>query len=407
MSRYSRQRILVVGASGKLGAGLVASLAANHFTVLAAGRDLSKLRVKFPTLEICTYIQLLREFPAVDAVIYLTAINSDQKLAGYQFYRINAVLPSILYKKAIFAGCKKFIVFSSIKAIDPFGSSPYATSKRSGWLRLKGKQAVTVFFLPNVIGNKLHGKLSLLNGLPGFLKGSLVYFLKAVRPTLDEVALHDSILETLKSDVSPSEVRFRNQMDKNSVYLNTKRFIDICVSVGLLAALAPVMILVWFLVRATSQGPGILVQERVGKNGKKFNCLKFRTMNIHTPTAASHLVSDQYVTPIGRLLRKSKLDELPQLLNVLWGDMTLVGPRPCLPSQTELVLLRKAHGVLTAVPGVTGLAQINGLDMSNPNVLTETDVDYLALRSLSLDVLIFFRTLLGKGINRDALYKAE
>ena len=153
-------------------------------------------------------------------------------------------------------------------------------------------------------------------------------------------------------------------------------------------------------------GSPLFQQVRVGQNQRPFTLIKFRTMKVDTPSVASHLASPQSVTPIGRFLRWSKLDELPQLWNVLQGEMSLVGPRPCLFSQEELIGERERLGVFAARPGITGLAQIRGIDMSTPKLLAQTDAAMLA----SLGVREYFQylwlTILGKG-SGDRVKKAE
>ncbi|ANO48367.1 sugar transferase [Flavobacterium columnare] len=144
-------------------------------------------------------------------------------------------------------------------------------------------------------------------------------------------------------------------------------------------------------------GKPVFIQQRVGKNKKPFNLLKFRTMNVNAKSVASHLANQSDVTKFGAFLRKSKLDELPQLLNVLKGDMSLVGPRPNLFNQTELIEERERLGVYNFLPGITGLAQINEIDMSTPKKLAEVDAEMLK----ELSVKDYFRYILatvgGKG----------
>jgi lipopolysaccharide/colanic/teichoic acid biosynthesis glycosyltransferase len=138
-------------------------------------------------------------------------------------------------------------------------------------------------------------------------------------------------------------------------------------------------------------------QERVGRHKKPFTLVKFRTMKKDTASVASHLATASAITPFGRFLRRTKLDELPQLWNVLKGEMSLVGPRPCLFNQEELIEERERRGVLSVRPGITGLAQVNDIDMSTPRLLAETDQKMLA----NLTVPAYFRYILmtvsGKG----------
>lgn len=144
-------------------------------------------------------------------------------------------------------------------------------------------------------------------------------------------------------------------------------------------------------------GSPIFRQQRVGRNKKPFTLVKFRTMKPDTAHVASHLASASAITPFGGFLRKTKLDELPQLWNVLWGDMSLVGPRPCLFNQEELINEREQRGVLNARPGITGLAQVNEIDMSTPVLLAETDAQMLQSLTLADYFKYIFMTVAGKG----------
>ncbi|KRB32093.1 MULTISPECIES: sugar transferase [Mesorhizobium] len=176
-----------------------------------------------------------------------------------------------------------------------------------------------------------------------------------------------------------------------------KKIFDLAGATLLLVATSPVLLLAVLAVRASSPGPAIFSQTRVGRDGALFRCHKLRTMVQGTPSLPSHEAPANAVTAVGRTLRKFKLDELPQFWNVLKGEMSLVGPRPCLPTQTELIEYRRRLGVLTALPGITGMAQIRGIDMSNPRLLAETDAAYLRAASFWLDLRILFGTLYRNG----------
>ncbi|OBA00493.1 sugar transferase [Halomonas sp. G11] len=144
-------------------------------------------------------------------------------------------------------------------------------------------------------------------------------------------------------------------------------------------------------------GSPVFCQERVGRNKRAFTLVKFRTMKKDTASVASHLASANAITPFGRFLRRTKLDELPQLWNVLKGEMSLVGPRPCLFNQEELIAEREQRGVLAARPGITGLAQINDIDMSTPQLLAETDQKMLESLTTKGYFTYIIQTVLGKG----------
>jgi O-antigen biosynthesis protein WbqP len=180
-----------------------------------------------------------------------------------------------------------------------------------------------------------------------------------------------------------------------------KRAFDVLAAGLGLIVLWPVILLTAIAVRLNSPGPGILAQRRVGRDGRQFTCYKLRTMHRNTAQVPTHQVGISALTSIGGFLRRSKLDELPQLLNVLRGDMSLVGPRPCLPTQAELIEARSRLGALAVLPGVTGLAQIQGVDMSDPQRLAAIDAQYARTRTFGGDLIIILRTLTGSGMNAD------
>lgn len=157
------------------------------------------------------------------------------------------------------------------------------------------------------------------------------------------------------------------------------------------------LLLILVVVGFFDTGSPVFCQERVGRNKKPFILVKFRTMKKDTASVASHLASASAITPFGHFLRRTKLDELPQLWNVLKGEMSLVGPRPCLFNQEELIIEREQRRVLSARPGITGLAQVNDIDMSTPKLLAETDEKMLS----ELSVITYFQyilmTVMGKG----------
>ena len=144
-------------------------------------------------------------------------------------------------------------------------------------------------------------------------------------------------------------------------------------------------------------GSPIFIQERVGLSRKPFKLIKFRTMSLATESVATHLVQSSLITRLGGFLRKTKLDELPQLINVLKGEMSFVGPRPCLFNQVELIEERDKQGVFSVRPGITGLAQVNEIDMSTPKLLAQWDARMISEFSIGLYFKLIFRTLLGSG----------
>ena len=173
-----------------------------------------------------------------------------------------------------------------------------------------------------------------------------------------------------------------------------KRFLDLIVSGSAFILLLPVFLIIAVAVKLTSPGPVFHVSDRVGQGNRIFRMFKFRTMCVNTPHVATHLMTDpeKYLTPIGGFLRKTSLDEFPQLLNVLKGDMSFVGPRPALFNQDDLIKLRTEKGVHCLVPGITGWAQINGRDELPIPVKVEFDEYYLKKKGVLLDLKILFFT---------------
>jgi lipopolysaccharide/colanic/teichoic acid biosynthesis glycosyltransferase len=174
------------------------------------------------------------------------------------------------------------------------------------------------------------------------------------------------------------------------------RVFDVLFSlVGLIIG-APVLATLWVFGWFDTGAP-VFRQERVGRHQKPFILVKFRTMRPDTVSVATHLADASAVTRLGRFLRRTKLDELPQLWNVLKGEMSLVGPRPCLFNQTELIMERAARGVFDARPGITGLAQISGIDMSTPQLLAETDARMLDTLNMLAYLKFIVKTVVGSG----------
>jgi O-antigen biosynthesis protein WbqP len=171
------------------------------------------------------------------------------------------------------------------------------------------------------------------------------------------------------------------------------RICDFVISLMGLIFLFPLLILLYFI-GLLDNGSPLFIQKRVGRNLKYFVILKFRTMPIETRSAGTHLIKNIKLTSFGYFLRRTKLDEIPQLFNVLLGDMSLVGPRPCLLNQKKLINERKKRGVFKVMPGITGLAQISGISMKTPTLVSKTDLKMIKKMSLSNYFYYIFRTIL-------------
>jgi len=183
-----------------------------------------------------------------------------------------------------------------------------------------------------------------------------------------------------------------------------KRIFDLFFGIVIFILLAILMLVITIVVRSTSKGPSLYWSDRIGKDGVIFQMPKFRSMRIDTPAVATHLLDnpDSHLSPIGGFLRRSSLDELPQLYSVLKGDMSFVGPRPALFNQDDLIALRTANGVDKLLPGITGWAQVNGRDELSIADKVVLDVEYLNRQSFWFDMKILWMTFL-KVIKRDGV----
>lgn len=184
-------------------------------------------------------------------------------------------------------------------------------------------------------------------------------------------------------------------MEKGEAIL--KRVFDFFMSLIAIIILSPVILIVALAVKFTSPGPMLFKQRRIGKDNIEFEIYKFRTMRIDTPNVPTHLLEnpDQWITPVGKFLRKTSLDELPQLFNILKGEMSIVGPRPALYNQIDLRDMRTAVGVHKLIPGLTGWAQINGRDEIPLSLKVRFDKEYLDRKSFLFDIKIIFMTVLS------------
>ncbi|EKO5175293.1 sugar transferase [Vibrio vulnificus] len=182
------------------------------------------------------------------------------------------------------------------------------------------------------------------------------------------------------------------------------RLLDFLAAFFGLLFLWPILVVVT-VIGLFDTGSPIFVQERVGRNRKPFKLIKFRTMSVDTQSVASHLASTSSITKLGAFLRKTKIDELPQLINVLKGEMSLVGPRPNLFNQEELIKEREALGVYNVLPGITGLAQVQNIDMSTPQLLAQTDREMIDTLTIKNYFKYIIMTVTGSG-SGDAVKKS-
>ena len=192
------------------------------------------------------------------------------------------------------------------------------------------------------------------------------------------------------------EASFRFDDKASALYSISKRTMDIVSSLVGLILLSPLFLLVAILIKLDSKGPIIFKQIRIGKNSKPFYIYKFRSMKIDAPNLSTEefINASDFTTKVGKFIRKTSIDELPQLVNILKGDMSIVGPRPVIEREVRLLELRKECNVDSILPGITGLAQINGRDNIDDYEKVKYDFEYLSKRNLVLDIKIIINTVL-------------
>jgi lipopolysaccharide/colanic/teichoic acid biosynthesis glycosyltransferase len=391
------RRIAITGASGYIGKQLVPLLLEQGVELLLIGRNPIMLSTAFPGIRCCHYGSLPQEAREYDLLLHLAVMNNNAHvdIAEFEAVNVNFLLETV--ELARNASIGNFVNVSSVHALDKTNLSAYARSKRSAAKRLRDVTGIPVMtvYLPLVYGTPWPSSLAALNKLPSRLARAVFAVLASVKPTLDVARLAE--FATSDHPSHQTSVILSDGQRRNLIFHFSKRAVDILSSLFILLLFWWAMILIWIAVKLSSSGPGIFAQERIGRNGRSFTCYKFRTMVVGAPNVATHDASTTLITPIGKFLRKTKFDELPQIFNVLLNDMSFVGPRPCLPSQTALIEARRARMVLHLKPGISGLAQINNIDMSNASRLAYWDAKYRDLQCLATDLKIMIATVLGNG----------
>lgn len=389
-------KIAITGASGFVGRQLVPRLLARGVALVLIGRNPGLLQERFPDCSVAGYDDIVDVARNCDVFLHLATLNNNQDATYEDFERVNVHLALEACRSARLAGARRFIYASSTHALSDGNSSFYARSKRAAVEQLLREEGMTVqiVYLPAVIGDELAGRLGLLARLPTAIKSIALSFLSALKPTVHI----DRVAEFVVAEPGyEPKVLLSEGQERNLFYRAAKRAFDLMCALAIICLLWWAMIAIWVTVRLQSPGPGLFRQTRVGRFGQSFTCYKFRTMYVSTPNLGTHEVSSSAVTPTGAFLRRTKLDELPQVINILLNQMSLVGPRPCLPTQVPLVTERRKRLVLDVKPGITGLAQVNGIDMSDPDKLARWDEYYLKLRSILLDLKIVIQTAFGGG----------
>ena len=391
-------RIAVTNASGFIGREIIPHLKKSGVTLLLAGSDKGELKQLYPELSVTDYDKLVTKAAGFDALIYLTVMNNDQNGSYEAFHAANVEFLDNIVEIAKKARINTFISTVNLYVNDKGTDSAYARSKYNAEKLLAKVEGISVvnLRLPAVHGTTYKGKLALLLRLPKFLRPLAFKFLASLKSTVHAKYVARAILQAAL-DQQKGDLLVTDGQSGNWVYKIAKKALDLSFVFFVIVVLWWVLVLAWLAVKFTSQGPGIFAQQRVGKNGKLFTCYKFRTMSLGTRQAGTHEITADSVTKIGGFLRKTKIDELPQIWNILKNELSLIGPRPCLPNQVELIAERTKRGVFNEIGGITGWAQIKNVDMSDPVKLAKLDEEYLLLRTIILDIKIIIATATGHG----------
>lgn len=395
--------IVLIGGTGFVGAQLLERLRQAADVTLVTRDPIAALE-RFPGVRVIGYDELGAQDLRGAVIIHLAVRNNDRPgtLEDFRTANVDHLLRTAETTRR--AGANRFINLCSTHALQAEANDYYGLSKSEGARRLVAlwPEGARNLYIPALYGERFAGRLASLNRFPGTARRLALLLLRQVKPLISIDTLLKVLLE-FASAAEPahhslaSERYAADPVPAHGLYASLKRAVDLLGAVSVLLLAGWAMVLIALYVRFDSKGPAIFAQTRVGRQGRTFTCYKFRTMSVGTAQVATHQIQSAAVTRAGAFLRRTKLDELPQVVNVLLNQMSLVGPRPCLPVQHELIARREERGVLQLKPGVTGLAQINDIDMSDPDRLAAWDDRYGVFRTIAGDFKILLRTAIGKG----------
>ena len=392
-------KILITGATGFLGKCLLDHFNDTDYEIVLVGRNPKVTNQLFPHRIAITYEDMKSLHTKFDVIIHLAVINNNSSLPFSTYFNVNVSLYEEILNFASQNSVKKVINLSTLHVFTGKKNN-YIKSKKLGLREEKKYQDLEIFniFCPKIYGEKFNGKLNFLNLLPNRFSKIIFNILSSIVPVVSVKSVIECIDSlVIETKIIPKNIYIADDKNKNMIFKIFKKFLDISFAGAIILFFWWLLIILWFVIKLSSKGPAIFVQQRIGKSGVLFKCYKFRTMNIGTENVGTHEVNKNSITGIGKLLRSSKLDELPQIINIIRGELSLVGPRPGLPGQKELYEARKLHDVYNVLPGITGLSQINDIDMSTPTKLAEWDKRYIALRSIPLEIKVIISTFLGRG----------
>lgn len=393
--------IVITGAGGVVGREVVKHFGQLGYRLRVLSRDPGAIQGSLPSsAEAYGYDESEVALTGAHAVIHLAARNNDQGGEESEFIRDNAELPMKVASSAKGLGVTRFVFVTTTKALTDKGGH-YGKSKAIAERQLAAlsdaRFKVALARLCPVYGQGTRGKIRLLADLPLGLGRVALWLVRSLVPIVSASRVAEGIAAIVEDSDPLEETCLAEPVGWFSVYGMFTAVLNFIFVIAVPTVLGLPCLISGIAVAATSRGGVFFIQPRVGQSQKPFKLYKFRTMFTGTPNAGTHEVGKSHVTKVGGILRKTKIDELPQFWNILKRELNLIGARPCLENQTELVRQRQRYGVFDFLPGITGFGQVAGVDMSEPLKLAIHDHRYAAFRGILLDIKIALKTAIGGG----------
>lgn len=396
------KKILITGATGFIGKCLLSHFNNTDHELILVGRNVEAIKQLYPNRSAINYDDMRSLKMKIDIIIHLAVVNNNADLPYKSYSKVNIDLYKDVLNCASHNSVQKVINLTTLHVFSNKKNN-YIKTKTQALKEGKKYKDLEIYniFCPMIYGKTFSRKVNFLNLFPNWLGAVLFNILSSIAPVVSSKTvvkcIEELTLHTRNTREFTKNIYISDDKNKNIFFKVFKKCLDISFVVVVILFFWWIFIILWFVIRLSSRGPAFFVQQRVGKKGLLFNCYKFRTMSIGTENVGTHDVNKNSITSIGKFLRSSKLDELPQIINIMRGELSLVGPRPGLPVQKELLKARKLFDVCEVLPGITGLSQINNIDMSTPDKLAEWDKRYIAMRSIPSELKIIILTFFGRG----------
>ena len=393
------KKILITGATGFLGKCLLHHFKDTEYELILVGRNVEVINILYPNKIAINYKDMKNLQMQIDVIIHLAVLNNNSNLPFKSYLKVNVDLYKDILNFASQNSVQKVINLTTLHVFTNKKNN-YTKTKKLGIREGKKYKDLEIYniFCPMIYGQTFSRKLKFLNLFPNWMSAIIFNILSSIAPVVSSKSVVKCIEAlTIETRKIPNNIYISDDKNKNISFKIFKKVLDLSFVITVILFFWWAFIILWLAIRLSSRGAAIFAQQRIGKNGLLFKCYKFRTMDIGTENVGTHEVNKNSITSVGKFLRSSKLDELPQIINIIRGELSLVGPRPGLPNQTELFEARKLRDVYKVLPGITGLSQINNIDMSTPNKLAEWDNRYISLRSIPLEIKIIILTFFGRG----------